>query len=239
MSLAELWALEKNQISRINKDVLVNIIVAARDSQDHPPNPSSLQNKLDDITKELADIKNKILSPDSTFNRKITQMQEQIDQQADVISKQQHFLEAMDRKERETKLVVLGVPDEGESLAGETSDDGKIRKIWQTLGEPVNVESHRRLGREPGGRKRPILVTLPSKQVREELIKKAHRLKDAGESFAQVYVKRDMHPAVRNEWKRLRDAEVAEKAKPGNLGCVIRLDTRSRKLYRDDAVIDS
>ena len=67
MSLAELWALEKNQISRINKDVLVNIIVAARDSQDHPPNPSSLQNKLDDITKELADIKNKILSPDSTF----------------------------------------------------------------------------------------------------------------------------------------------------------------------------
>ena len=135
--------------------------------------------------------------------------------------------------------MVLGVPDEGESLAGETSDDGKMKKIWETLGEPLNIGSYRRLGREPGGRKRPILVTLPSKQVREDLIKKARRLKDAGEPFAQVYVKRDTHPSVRNEWKRLRDAEMAEKAKPENVGCIIRLDTRTRKLYRDDIEIDS
>ncbi len=194
---------------------------------------------FDEITKELADLKTKILSPDSTFNVKLKQMQDQINQQAEIIGKQQNFLEAMDRKERETKLVVLGVPDDGESLAGETSDSGKLRKVWDVLGEHLNIDSHRRLGREPGGRKRPILVTLPSRQIREDLIKKARNLKDAGEPFAQVYVKRDVHPSVRNEWKRLREVETAEKAKPENVGCVIRLDTRKRKLYRDDTVIDS
>ena len=51
-------------------------------------------------------------------------------------------------------------------------------------------------------------------------------------------MKKDVHPSVRNEWKRLRDAERTEKDRPENVGCVIRLDVRERKLYRDDVVID-
>ena len=50
-------------------------------------------------------------------------MQEEIDKLAEVIARQQAFLESIDRGEIEMKLVVLGVPDEGETLDGETTDE--------------------------------------------------------------------------------------------------------------------
>lgn len=239
ISINELWEMERNQIARLNKDVLINCILASKNTLQEPNH--QVQQKLDDITRELVDLKDKITSPESVFNKKISHMQGQITKQAEVIAKQQSFLEYIDRKERETRLVVLGVPDENEALDGETTDEGKLNKIWNVLEEPVNIKSHRRLGQsDPGGvRKRPILVTVESRQVREKIIGKTKKLNDFGVPFDRIFVKRDTHPSVRNEWKRLRDAEKAEKEKPENVGSVIRLDTRERKLYRDGVVIDS
>lgn len=238
MSINDLWQMERNQLSRLNKEVLINCIVASKNELGE--SNLHLRQKLDEITRELADLKSKITSPESTFNKKLLLMQEQLDKQAEVITRQQNFLESIDRKDRETRLVVLGVPDESESLDGETTDVGKLGKIWDKMDEPLNIVSSQRLGRAvPGGRKRPILVTLASKQVRDELLKKTRRLKEAGAPYDYIFVKKDVHPAIRNEWKRLRDAEAAEKAKPENTGCVIRLDTKERKLYRDEVIIDS
>ena len=167
-------------------------------------------------------------------------MHEQIEKQAEVIARQQTFLESIDRREREIKLVVLGVPDESESLDGETTDGGKLRKIWSKLDEPVNIQPCQRLGRAvPGDHKWPILVTLASRQLRDKILGKTKKLKESGAPYDSVYVKKDVHPSVRKEWKRLRDAEAAEKVKPEYTGCVIRLDTKERKLYRDGVVIDS
>lgn len=81
-----------------------------------------LQHKLDEITSELADLKSKITSPESTFNKRLLRIQEEIDKQAEIIARQQSFLESIDRRERETRLVVVGVPDEGERLARETTN---------------------------------------------------------------------------------------------------------------------
>ena len=232
----DLWQMERGQLARVNKDVLVNCILASKNGVGES---NLLQQKLDEITRELADLKRKITSPESTFNKKISHMQDQIDKQAEIIASQQHFLEAIDRKDRETKLVVLGAPDENESLDGATTDEGKLSKIWNQLDEPFEIESFRRLGRvATGQRKRPILVTLPSKRARDKIIEKTKRLKDAGSPYDTVYVRKDVHPSVRKEWKRLRDAEASEKAKPENIGCEIRLDTKERKLYRDGEVID-
>ena len=52
-------------------------------------------------------------------------------------------------------------------------------------------------------------------------------------------VKKDVHPSVRNEWKRLHDAHKNEKERPENAGCRVYLDYRERKLYRDGVVIDT
>ena len=68
------------------------------------------------LSGELAELKQALTSPESAINIKIKAMQQQINLQSEIITKQQRFLEALDRKERECDLVVLGIPDDGEDL---------------------------------------------------------------------------------------------------------------------------
>ena len=150
----------------------------------------------------------------------------------------------MNRKEREANIVILGVPDENELLEGATTDQEKLNKIWTKIGVNGVVGTHRMLGGNPRGsdessapRRRPILLTLQDKGRRAGILNNASRPKNLGDNYKKIYVKKDVHPSVRKEWRRLRDAEAAEKSRPENVGCVIRLDTRERKLYSDDVVI--
>ena len=130
-------------------------------------------------------------------------------------------------------MVVMGVPDDGESLEGETSDEGKLQKIWSKIGETVSVDSYRRLGRnETGGRKRPILVTLSSRAAIDKVLDKTKRLKEAGAPYERIFVKKDVHSSVRNEWKRLRDVEAAEKGRPENVGCARASYSRKKSVSR-------
>ena len=87
--------------------------------------------------------------------------------------------------------------------------------------------------------RRPILVTVASKIIRDNILQKTRQLKDAGDEYNRVYVKKDVHPSIRKEWKRLFDAEKTEKERPENAGCVVHFDKRERKLYVDGNVIDS
>ena len=154
--------------------------------------------------------------------------------------KQQMFLESIDRKERENNIVVLGAPEDSEELEGAKNDTDKLEKIWAKLETNVTRVSHRRLGRNVQvGRKRPILVAVRTKDNRDEVLEKSKKLKDAAGSYERVYVKKDLHPEVRKEWNRLREAERNEKIRPENQGHTIRQDPKERKLYRDNTVIDS
>ncbi|XP_069972547.1 uncharacterized protein [Penaeus vannamei] len=177
--------------------------------------------ELAKISSDLAQLRQDIASPDSAINQKLAAMQSQIDQQASVIKHRQQFLEAVDRRERETKLVILGVPDEGEDLAGATTDENKFSKIWSVIGEEVRIRGRRRLGRRDANstRKRPILV-VETKQVRDGLLSKAKKLKEEDQTCGRIYIKKDVHPCVRNEWKRLREAEKSERERPENVGSV-------------------
>ena len=236
-TIAELKGMQRAQLNRMNKEVLIESILNAGGDDSE----LQLGEQLAKISSELAQLRDCLTSPNSPINQKISSMQNQIDQQARVIEKQQQFLEAIDRRERETKLVLLGVPDEGVNLAGATTDGEKINNIWGEIGEEVRIRGHRRLGRRDANstRRRPILVEVESRQARDAVLDKARKLKEKGQDYKLVYIKKDVHPSVRNEWKRLREAEKAEKERPENVGCVIRLDTRERKLYRDEVVIDS
>lgn len=86
----------------------------------------------------------------------------------------------------------------------------------------------------------PPHLTLRVKDQRTSILNNASQLKSAGDNFSRIYIKRDdVHLSIRKEWKRLRDMEAAENARPENVGCITRLDTKERKLYKDDVVIDS
>ena len=136
---------------------------------------------------------------------------------------------------------MLGVLDGEEALEGETSDEGKLKKIWTQLGSDYEVISHKQLGNvnnQGNNRKHPILVIVPSKNVRDGVLTNTRKLKEYSACYSRIFVKKDVHPSVKAEWKRLKDAEQTERDRPENVGCVIRLNVRERKLYRDNVVID-
>ena len=200
-----------------------------------------MQEKLSTIASDVAEVKLSLSSSINDMNKKILDMQQKIDKQSEVILQQQLFLEKIDRRERETNLVLLGVPDERVPLEGTIDDDSKVKKVFETLQVSNPIRSHRRLGRVDAGgnRPRPILVTLATKAERDAVVEKGKELKNSREPFRKIFVKKDTHPAVREEWRRLHDVEKREKEKPENAGCVIRLDYRLRKIFKDDIEIDS
>ena len=171
-------------------------------------------------------------------------MEATINKQSEILTKQQMYLEGVDRKKREKNLIILGVPENNTNLDGCSNDEEKITNIWEKIGETCTRISHKRLGKEDPdkirqGKVRPILIVVDSKETRESVLEKAKVLRDKGENYKRIYIKKDIHPEVRKEWDRLRAAETREKADPNNAGASIRLDTRERKLYRNDDVIDS
>ncbi len=58
-------------------------------------------------------------------------------------------------KEREGNVVILGVPDDQESLEGATTDEETLDKIWTAVGVDGVAGTHRRLERPltPGQRR--------------------------------------------------------------------------------------
>ena len=56
--------------------------------------------------------------------------------------------------------------------------------------------------------------------------------------YHRIYVKKDQHPAVRNEWKRLHAVFKTEKERPSNQNSTILFNFRERKVYKDGTVID-
>lgn len=232
--LAELRKLSQHQLNSVRKDELIQSILSAPEPDDAN---LAVATQLTALIAEVADIKKALTSPDSAINRQVRDLQDQVNKQQEVIARQQRFLEDIDRKARECNLVLLGIPEEQESLEGATTDEDKIQKVWTTIGSTVGVETSRRLGRA-GGRRRPILVAVASREDRDAVLERAKRLKEAGETFKRIFVKKDTHPAVREEWKRLKDAEKTEKEKPENAGCNIYMNYKERTLYKDNEVID-
>ena len=156
-----------------------------------------------------------------------------------VIAQQQRFTEQLDARDRECNLVVTGVPDGQESLAGMTNDMDKCKHILEIVEASDIKIAVSRLGVFDQDSARPILVRTSCRAERDRVLEKTKKLKDAGEPFKGIYIKKDVHPSVRREWSRLREAEKAEREKPINQGCDIRFDTKRRELLRNGVVIDS
>ena len=229
--------MQRNQLVRLTKEELVDSILAAPKLGN---GQTQLLELVSNLVGEVAELKKSITAPDSSINKKIDELKTQVEKQGEIIAKQQRHLETLDRKEREKNLIITGAPDDDEALEGSTTEQDKINKIWSEVDARETVQSHRRLGtRSATNRRRAILVTLDSKEARDRILTKASQLKEATGELNKIYIKKDVHPSIRAEWRRLREAERIEKERPENAGCEIRLDQRQRKLYRDGVVIDA
>lgn len=243
-SLAELRKMPRHQLNKVNKDEIIESILSAHEEN---ATIATLTDKLNTVMTELTSLKTALVAPDSTINKKFAELESKINKQSEIIAKQQQFLERIDRKEREDNIVILGVPDEHEALEGAVTDEDKLKRVWSKIGVTNTTSTYKRLGgggqaaggRAAGNRRRPILVTVKDKEQRSKILENANRLKTSGDIYNKIYIKKDVHPSVRAEWRRLREAEAAERERPENAGCVIQLDTRQRKLFRDGVVIDT
>ena len=174
------------------------------------------------------------------IKQEVDGLSKKLNEAFDIITKQQLFLEALDNRERRNNLVILGmteVPDVNGS-----SDVEKVKKVIEATGHQLTSDptswNIRRLGREDERKKRPILVVMNNEDQRNDILRKAKNLKSLDEPLSSVYIKKDVHPAVRKENMRLRTREREEKEKPENAEVEISYDWRRRVLMRDGVVID-
>lgn len=101
--------------------------------------------RLEEVMKEMQALKAAIVSPDSLINKNYAELRERVNRQEQILTKQQQFLEALNRREREANIVVLGVPDDNEAMEGATTDQEKLNRIWEKNRSGVEA-THRRLG---------------------------------------------------------------------------------------------
>ncbi len=239
-SLADLRKLQKHQLNKITKEELIEAILTTEGEEARLI--ARHDEKLDKIMDELADMRRMIAADQDENKAKIKDLTDTIKKQSEIILHHQLFMEHLDRQKRETNIVLFGIPDERVTLEGATTEEAKIQQVLNAIEATpdVVVRSHQRLGQLTQGsnRSRPLLVRVDSKAIRDKVLERATRLKDMQEPYKKIYIKKDSHPEVRKEWRRLKTAEEEEKNKPSNAGCNIRLDYREPVLYKDGVVID-
>ena len=167
----------------------------------------------------------------------VKKLREECSELRTIVTQQQRFMEQLDSRDWECNQIITGVPEQ-EAFEGAVNDLGKWRKILAAVGNEGVALEISRLGKAGEGRKRPILAKVANREVRDGILENARALKDAGPSYRRIYVKKDLHPAIRKEWKRLRDVVATEKAKPVNQGCTITVDYKTSQVTRDGIKID-
>ena len=159
--LADLQKFSQQQLKTMRKEELIQCILSAPEVVEDVSH--EVASKLSALIVEVAEIRKSLTSPDSPINKQVRLLQEQVAKQQDVIVRQQRFLEDIDRKAGECNLMLLGIPEEQESLNGAVAEDAKIQKALTTIGSSVKAHSSRRLGKV-GQRRRPILITVASRE---------------------------------------------------------------------------
>ena len=140
-ALSDLRRIQRSQLSRLTKEDLIDSILTAPEARDE-----QMTNKFHTLVNEVADLKKAVTASSTGVNNKIDHLQDQVNKQNEIISKQQRYLEYLDRKEREKNLVITGVPDENEALIGATNDEEKLGKIWSEAGVSEEIQAYRRPG---------------------------------------------------------------------------------------------
>ena len=154
----------------------------------------------------------------------------------------QRFLERLDTQERKSNVVITGVPEK--RWRNSDDDASKIGSVFDAIGcSTVTDYTSKRIGKpgtadEPRSHPRPLLVALKAPEERKVVMNNARKLSTAGDHLKDIRIKKDQHPAIRKEWRRLFQAEEAEKTKPENAGHDIHLGRAKRQVIRDGQVID-
>lgn len=230
-------ALEPGEVSKMTNPQLkraLSTLLSAENAEQ--PSNNILLDEIRGLRKQVEELR--------SVRQEVNRLSDRLDEAFKVITQQQLFLEAMDSKERRRNMLIFGLVEEADETGA--TDVDKVRKVVTATGytgafDPESWEI-KRLGKPPaadeGNKKRPMLVVVEDGRIRNEILKVAKNLKDSEGPLSRVYVKKDLHPAVRKEMGRIKKREKDEKEKPENAGATITYDWKNRVLLRDGIVID-
>ena len=218
------------QRKTIKKDDLMALL-------DETMDENNIITKLDVIIDELKTMKEKNESQDNEIKR----LEGVINDQTKIIAEHQRFMEDLDSQKREKHLIVLSLTEKNDE-----DDEEKFLAILDVIGVKrvdVAIESVERLGQineEEVDKNRPLKITLGKRSMRDIILKNSKNLKDQpeGSEFKKVFLKRDQHPEVRKEEKRLYEVFKAEKKKPENAEKEVIFNRRSRIVTVNNEEVD-
>lgn len=161
----------------------------------------NLQNKLDEQTQEIRDMKQSI---PQTINHNIDTKFENLELKYNTLQKsmdeQSQRIQQLERKIRKKNLIFFGIK-EGERNYFELQQsilDILKQKMDLNYNE-TNIEEVRRLGKKQNDEKtRPIVVTLNTLGIKINILKNKKKLNNT-----QYYIKEDFPPEILEERKKL------------------------------------
>ena len=205
-----------SEIDRINKPELKRALLAVmKEGKEDPGGDreiiAMLKMILDEISlmreerKEFMNEIDALRKDNEELRRDYKTLEAKVEKQVEVIQVQQRFFEKLDQKERGPNLIIVGIKED------QQADGTKVTELLSTIDRGqgtlvANVKKVKRIGSQDNGKIRPIQVTVASEEERNEIVRKAREFTGMG----TVRVKKDCHPAVRAEWKRLFDVKEME-----------------------------
>ena len=197
--------------------------------------------------KEIKDNHTKLEHRTDNLEEKVTHLQEENTTLKNTLEQQQRFPESVNYDRRQHNLIITGLSEINElkvrpDLSFSTDKD-KVHHILALIGHPDTVvSSMQRLGEQRGDNSawpRPLKLTLHAATDRKKILQSTNALKTAGAQLSKVYIKKDTHPGIRREMKRLRDTEKREREKPDNQGRTVTYDWKARCVKVDGIIVDS
>ena len=240
-SVAEINGMNNATLKQTMKEMVKAIEDAELEKQQHASNHEA---SVPELLQQLIDEVKKLNNEKQSIQGEIAALKTSNELLLQAVAQQQRFMETIDAEKRSRNLIFLGVP-ESENLATNDgvadTDETKINAILRLIGQGnVRPDSILRLGKEDPNRTRPrpMKVVMKSNVDQQKALADSKKLKEAEGKFKDIFIKRDVHPAVRKEMGRLYGVERNEKEKPENAGRAIVFDKQKRIITVDGVVVD-
>lgn len=203
---ASVRSLTSNDVDRL-KNAQLKQALATLINETREPEPSNavLLAELQNMKQSLREL--------TAIKEQVATLSGRLDDAYKIIHQQQLFLEVLDNKDRKLNLIVTGVSESADELG--STDEEKIGKVMEATGCDVATDRRgwvaRLLGKPNERNMRPIHITVNDQHQRDSVVRAGKNLKNANQTLARVYVKKDVHPAVRRENARLKKREREER----------------------------
>lgn len=227
------------EINKMNKDVMkAALLKLIGDIQERQNNSK----KLDEILEMMRKRDNEV----EGLTSRVDNLEKENKDLRETVNQQQRFMEMLDAEKRACNLIVMGVPESPKTLTveGESAktDNEKVKMVFKkVVDDDLDIQSITRLGALDASdpeKCRPTKIVLASPAPRKDILDNTKKLKAAGDTFKKIFIKKDVHPFVRKELGRLRDATKREKDRAENAGKEVVYDHNTRTLTVDGIVVD-